>query len=134
MKRRAYQALLWGVALAATVACGACAQKPASGKAEKRLLGRWVRPDGGYVLEIRGAAARGMLDATYFNPDPIHVAKAEAAREQGALKIHVELRDVNYPGSTYDLVYDPVDDSLKGTYFQAVARETYPICFVRQKP
>jgi len=97
-------------------------------------MGRWVRPDGGYILEVRGAAKNGVLDAAYFNPAPIHVAKAQALRERGALKVYVELRDVNYPGSIYNLVYDPADDSLKGTYFQAVEQETYTIFFVRQKP
>jgi hypothetical protein len=30
------------------------------------LNGRWLRPDGGYVLEIRGAT--GTIEATYLNP------------------------------------------------------------------
>ena len=36
------------------------------------LTGRWLRPDGGYVLDVR--AAGGGVEATYLNPRPIHVA------------------------------------------------------------
>ena len=45
----------------------------------------------------------------------------------------VELRDVNYPGSAYNLRYDPKTDRLIGTYFQAVQRQTYDVEFVRMK-
>jgi hypothetical protein len=41
------------------------------------------------------------------------------------------LRDINYPGSTYNLLYDPTSDRLKGKYFQAVAGQTYEVEFVR---
>ena len=40
-------------------------------------LGRWLRPDGGYILEIKSIDASGAMQADYFNPNPIHVAKAE---------------------------------------------------------
>lgn len=52
--------------------------------------------------------------AGYFNPKSIRVAKAEASRDGGALKVFVELRDVNYPGSTYTLTYDHAGDQLQG--------------------
>jgi len=45
----------------------------------------------------------------------------------------VELRDANYPGSTYNLLYDPMSDRLKGTYFQAVERLSFDIEFMRAK-
>ena len=99
----------------------------------KSLQGRWIRPDGGYVLEIKSVAADGRLDAAYFNPRPIHVAEARASREGSTIKVSIELRDENYPGSTYNLVYDPQSDRLSGDYYQAVAREHYPIFFVRMK-
>jgi hypothetical protein len=51
-----------------------------------------------------------------------------------ALKVFVELRDVNYPGSIYQLTYDPAADRLRGTYFQAALRETYDVEFTRLKP
>ena len=95
------------------------------------LEGRWQRPDGGYVLAITKASESGTLEAAYFNPDPIHVGKAIAARKAGRIELTVVLQDENYPGSTYTMTYDPADDQLKGTYYQAVARETYQISFAR---
>jgi len=52
----------------------------------------------------------GKLKAAYFNPRPINVAKAEWRSMAGRIQIFVELRDVNYPGSTYTLIYDPEKD------------------------
>ncbi len=75
----------------------------------------------------------GSQKAAYFNPRPISVARAEWKRKDGALTIIVELRDVNYPGSTYTLQYDPKSDRLKGTYFQAVAKQTFAVEFTRGK-
>lgn len=98
------------------------------------LAGKWQRPDGGYLLHVKSVAEDGVLDASYFNPSPIHIATSQASRVNGSLKVFVELRDENYPGSTYRLTYDPADDRLKGTYYQAVAQETYEIFFVRLKP
>jgi hypothetical protein len=100
---------------------------------EQRLTGRWVRPDGGYILELKEIAKDGSLKAAYFNPRPINVAKAELSRKDGKLMIFIELRDVNYPGSKYNLQYDPNTDRLIGTYFQAVQGETYDVEFVRAK-
>jgi hypothetical protein len=99
----------------------------------EKLKGRWQRPDGGYVIEIRGASPDGKLDAGYFNPQSINVAKAVASQEGGSLKVFVELRDVNYPGSTYTLMYDPTNDRLKGIYFQAVERQQFEVFFERLK-
>lgn len=99
----------------------------------QRLVGRWVRPDGGYILDLRDAAQGGNLKATYFNPQPIHVAKAEWRRKDGALLVVVELRDVNYPGSTYTLEYDPGSDRLTGKYFQAVEKRTFSVEFARSQ-
>jgi hypothetical protein len=99
----------------------------------QRLIGRWVRPDGGYILELRKAHKGGSLEAFYFNPRPVKVFQAVWARQEGKISVMVELRDVNYPGSTYNLQYDPKSDRLKGTYFQAVEKQTYNIQFVRAK-
>jgi hypothetical protein len=96
------------------------------------LKGRWLRPDGGYVVEVKDVDEAGRMDAAYFNPRPIHVARAEASREGGVLKVFIELQDVNYPGSTYTLGYDPATDRLMGNYFQAVARENFDVEFIRQ--
>jgi hypothetical protein len=97
------------------------------------LNGRWLRTDGGYVLEIRAVDASGKIDATYLNPRPINIAKAEATRDGSALKVFVELRAPNYPGSTYTLTYDPQQDQLQGIYFQAVQRQNFDVTFVRMK-
>jgi hypothetical protein len=97
------------------------------------LIGRWLRPDGGYVLEIRGVDASGTIVAVYLNPRPINVARAEATRDGSTLKVVVELRAPNYPGSTYTLTYDPKRDQLTGTYFQAVLQQTFDVAFVRIK-
>jgi hypothetical protein len=99
----------------------------------QRSVGRWVRPDGGYILELSAAEKEKGLQAAYFNPLPIHVARAEVRCEQGRCTILIELRDINYPGSRYTLRYDPMTDRLKGDYFQAVQKETYLIEFVRIK-
>jgi hypothetical protein len=99
----------------------------------KRLIGHWERPDGGYILEINEILKDGKLKAAYYNPRPINVARAEFSRKDVALVVYVELRDVNYPGSKYNLKYDPVSDKLIGTYFQAVQGETYDVEFNRSK-
>ncbi|MCG3149088.1 MAG: hypothetical protein PCFJNLEI_02547 [Verrucomicrobiae bacterium] len=98
------------------------------------LKGQWERPDGGYVIAITNVTATGALGAGYFNPKPIHVGRAQATREAGQLQVLIELQDVNYPGSTYKLTFDQAADQLKGTYYQAVAKQTYPIYFTRLKP
>ena len=100
---------------------------------EQRLVGRWLRPDGGYILEVRRGHANGHLDVAYFNPRPINVARADWQRKDGRLQVFVELRDVNYPGSTYTLDYVPEQDRLVGGYFQAVQQQTFDVEFVRLK-
>jgi hypothetical protein len=100
---------------------------------EQRLVGRWVRPDGGYLLEFRAVHKEGSAEAAYFNPKPVKVFQAIWTRQDGKIKILVELRDVNYPGSTYNLEYIPESDRLTGTYFQAVEKQIYAVQFVRAK-
>jgi hypothetical protein len=98
-----------------------------------RLKGRWLRPDGGYVLEIRDVDAGGTIEAAYLNPRPINVARAEATRDGSALKVLVELRAPGYPGSTYTLTYDQQRDQLVGVYFQAAVGQSFDVVFVRLK-
>ena len=109
------------------------AQSKGAEVSAERLVGRWVRPDGGYVLEIRSAQADGRLDAAYLNPRSIKVSRAEWRREEGRLLVFVELRDVNYPGSTYNLRYVPDKDRLVGAYYQAVQKQTFDVEFAKQK-
>lgn len=119
---------------ARTVATNPPGPATTANAAYAKLQGKWLRPDGGYVVEIRSVAPDGKIEAGYFNPNSIHVAKAEASQEGGNVKVFIELRDVNYPGSTYRLSYNPDNDRLAGTYYQAVTRETYDVLFVRTKP
>jgi hypothetical protein len=98
-----------------------------------KLAGKWERPDGGYVLEIKGVDASGTIAAAYFNPNPINVSRAAALNKDGAIKVFVELRDENYPGCTYSLTYDPQNDQLYGQYFQAAMGQTFDVTFGRLK-
>ena len=96
------------------------------------LLGSWVRPDGGYILQIRTANPDGTLNAGYFNPRPINVGSAAWRRAGSILKVEVVMDDVNYQGSNYTLVYEPEADRLAGLYYQAVTRQTFDVVFVRR--
>lgn len=98
-----------------------------------KLKGQWRRPDGGYVIDVRSVDDHGAMDAGYFNPRPIHVARAAASREGAETKVFIELRDVNYPGSTYNLAYDPQSDRLTGIYFQAALGQSYEVVFMRAR-
>jgi uncharacterized protein (DUF2147 family) len=98
-----------------------------------KLAGRWQRPDGGYVIEIKGVDAAGTLDAAYFNPNPINVSRAAALYKDGTTTVFVELRAPNYPGSTYTLTYDPQSDQLYGQYYQAAMKQTFDVTFGRMK-
>ena len=97
------------------------------------LPGRWVRPDGGYVITIKSVDATGKLDAAYANPSPLPFAKAQAIRDGKSLKLFFELRAGGYNGSTYTLIYDPLNDVLKGVYFQAVLQQKFDVYFTRAK-
>ena len=121
-------AALGGLVLAATCAQTAAAQAASPFAA---LQGRWVRPDGGYTLTIRSADAAGRLDATYANPNPLPVSKAEARLDGITVLVFLELQAGGYNGSTYSLRYDPAGDSLAGVYYQAVARQQYAVRFLR---
>jgi uncharacterized protein (DUF2147 family) len=95
------------------------------------LLGRWMRPDGGYIIEIRQIGPDGIMDAAYLNPRPINVSRAEVSRKDGVSQVVIELRDKGYPGSTYSLAYDPGQDALAGIYFQAALQQAFEVVFVR---
>jgi hypothetical protein len=98
-----------------------------------KLKGRWLRQDGDYVLEIREVAESGKTEAAYFNPRPIHVARAETSAKAGTIEVFVELRDEGYPGCTYRLRYRSGRDQLEGTYYQAAEGASYDVVFDRMK-
>ena len=75
----------------------------------------------------------GLIDAGYFNPNPINVGKSAWQNKDGRLMVMVELQDQNYPGSLYNLEYQSHVDKLTGTYFQAVERVSYNVEFIRLK-
>jgi hypothetical protein len=95
------------------------------------LVGKWVRPDGGYILSVKSVDPDGRVDAGYFNPRPIHVSRAEASVQGKAVKLFIELQAAGYPGSTYELIYDPGNDALVGVYFQAAMQQRFQVVFVR---
>ena len=99
----------------------------------RKLIGRWLRPDGGYVIEIINISSGGKMEAAYFNPRSINVSRAEASRTKGGLEVFVELRDTGYPGSTYTLTYNPQQDMMTGIYFQATIGQSFEVIFVRAK-
>lgn len=96
------------------------------------LAGDWHRTDGDYVLRLR-VDGSGKPQAEYFNPRPIKVFETRATRDGNALRVFVELRDVGYPGSRYDLVFDPANDCLVGDYFQAMENRSYRVVLARMK-
>ncbi len=96
------------------------------------ILGRWLRPDGNYVIQINSIDSENQIDAQYFNPKPIKIARAELIPANN-FRIYIEFDDEGYKGSSYDLIYDPAQDALSGKYFQATYGQTYQIAFVRLK-
>jgi hypothetical protein len=96
-----------------------------------QVVGRWQRTDGGYILDLRDPTFDGRLTATYFNPQPINVARSGWALKDGHLLVLVELRDKGYPGSTYTLAYQQDSDRLAGIYFQAAVQQQFEVVFER---
>ena len=41
------------------------------------IVGRWRRPDGGYIIDIRGLDSAGNPDVAYYNPRPINVSRTQ---------------------------------------------------------
>ena len=138
VRTRKYTGLL--IATLIVVGCWAApasSQQKASGipppnTAMDVLKDEWLRPDGDYTIAITGISADGQVEAMYYNPDPLPFEKAQASRVGETLRVYFELSAGGYAGSTYELNYDPASDQLKGTYYQAVARQKYDIYFVRK--
>ena len=97
------------------------------------IVGRWRRPDGGYVIDIRGLDPAGRLDVAYYNPRSINVSQTEVVQTPRGLHIFIELRDEGYPGATYRLDYDRDSDAMTGIYFQPSVNQSFNIVFVREQ-
>jgi len=128
--------VLWGIntsgdSLSAASQAVSALQTTVTAPDFQTLVGRWVRMDTPYVIEIQSASQDGTLQAAYYNPRSINVSVAEARDKDGTLEVFVELRDVNYPGSTYTLTYDRARELLIGVYFQAVMQQKYDVAFRR---
>lgn len=106
---------------------------PSTAPPYSELVGRWVRPDGGYVIAIKGVSADGKLDAFYANPQPLPFSRAEATRDGDRIGVFLELTAGGYAGSTYTLIFDSAKGILRGVYYQAVAQQSYDIYFERAK-
>jgi len=122
---------LGGLVFLVALASGCSKPAPPAEPTFASLTGRWVRPDGGYILHVESVAPDGRAKVGYYNPRPIHVAAARAVLDGGTVKLFVELRDVGYPGCTYQLTYDRSPDRLWGVYFQAAQQQRYDVIFQR---
>ena len=98
-----------------------------------KLIGRWLRPDGGYVIDVRNIDADGKVNAGYYNPKSINVSRAQVVDMDSGIKLFIELQDVGYPGSTYTLIYDPQKDMMFGLYYQAAMGQNFDVAFIRMK-
>ena len=117
-------------ASAAPTAAPAVAEAPPA----EKLVGRWLRSDADYTIEIASVGPDGKLDVRYFNPGPIHVSRAETATQDGKRLMALELTDKNYPGNFYALMYDPGSDSLSGVYNHLGLNQQYEVTFSRVSP
>lgn len=98
----------------------------------KVLQGSWQRTDGSYSIKVSAIQNDGRVDAEYFNPRPIHIAKATVSTQKGLTRLLVQLQDKGYEGSTYTLYYYAEKDALAGFYYQAVLDRTYKVIFLRK--
>jgi hypothetical protein len=98
-----------------------------------KLKGKWLRPDGGYVLDIKSVGSDGKVEMTYLNPNLIHVSKAQASMKADKLELFIELRDTGYPGNYYTLTYDAGKDQLVGVYYHLGIGQQFDVIFVRTK-
>lgn len=96
------------------------------------LKGHWVRPDGGYRIEVKSIGTNGQIDAMYFNPRPLPFSKAQVTQDGSLLRVFLELQAGGYGGSTYELTYDAANDRLKGIYYQAVMKQRFEVVFARK--
>lgn len=97
-----------------------------------RLIGQWVRPDGGYVLDIKSISSDGKIEMAYLNPRPINVSKAQANMKTDKIELLIELRDRNYPGNYYTLTFDTESNRLVGVYHHLGLNQDFDVNFIRR--
>jgi hypothetical protein len=139
MRRTVVWIVVAGIAIAILILQVVDTDKPAglsspvtaTAATSQRLVGRWLRPDGQYVLDVRQIHSDGRVEAAYLNPRPIHVSEAKVEKKNGRFRLRLVLRDQGYPGSYYDLTYDVDTDRLIGEYYQAAMGAVFDVQFVR---
>ncbi|MEA3468167.1 MAG: hypothetical protein U9R57_08095 [Thermodesulfobacteriota bacterium] len=94
--------------------------------------GEWQRTDGNYHIKVKSVGEANQVSAKYFNPEPIHISKAEVSTQQDLLRLDIKFQDSGYEGSSYTLYYYPEKDALAGFYYQAVLDRTYKVIFFRK--
>ena len=98
----------------------------------QKIIGRWVRSDGGYVLDIKSISTDGKIEMAYLNPRLINVSKAQANTKAGKIELFIELRDKGYPGSYYTLTFDSETNRLVGVYHHLGLNQNFDVYFVRK--
>jgi len=121
-------------ASAAATPAPAASTTPAEAPAPAQLVAQWVRTDSPYVLSIESVTPEGRLLARYLNPRPINVSRAEWKRDLSRLALLVELNDRGYPGSYYELKFDPASDTLYGVYHHLGIGQDFDVSFTRHQP
>jgi hypothetical protein len=58
---------------------------------QQKFIGRWVRSDGGYVINVREVRPGGSVDAEYFNPKSINVSEANVSVWKGFDQLFIKL-------------------------------------------
>ena len=96
------------------------------------LIGQWVRPDGGYVLDIKSISPDGKIEMVYLNPRPINVSKAQASTKAGEINLFVELQDKGYPGSYYTLAFNSETNRLVGVYHHLGLNQNFDVYFIKR--
>ena len=104
--------------------------------AKRCLLLRSSRADGSGPKAVTSSRSGAWKPAgKWMRPILIHARstwpKRRRSKDGEDLKVFVELRDVNYPGSTYTLTYQPATDRLAGTYFHALSGQNMDVEFSR---
>ena len=119
--------------LAVALMLSFCVKAHADTSIYEKILGRWLRPDGGYVLMIENVDEEGNLNASYLNPKKINVSKARIELEDERINVFIELKDRYYPGNYYELTYYEEVDRLIGTYYHLGINQQFDVNFIRKE-